>query len=768
MNTIRLFLCLLINISCIYPLLAQYSTIQGKITDEQNVPLPYVTLQLATSDSIFIQGTTTDEQGNYKFTEVGPGNYRLFLSSVGYEQKMYPFQQENKDHVLSDIMLKSSSMALKEIEVKALPIVHLDDRMLVFPEKQQVRHAYTGYDLLDNLMLPGVKVDRHEGKVTTFRGDVTLYINGRKVDYHEVKNLRPRDIEKVEYFDAPTGKYAMDVASINYITKKYDTGGYVSADAKQTIGYLNGDYNAAAKVSHKNTSFTVWGGHRMQNYEGTRSIADETYIFPEYEINKHSETLDGLSRTNRQYIQASVENTTDRRTLMGRAGFTRNATPEEWQASQTIYSHQPTDQFNTYSERKQTALTPNLQLYGSFKIKDNQRLEANLNSSYSSTIYERTYQEDAFHSYTHAEEDYYNLSANLNYVLQMKNKQSLAVQAYHFYYNTSTDYSGDYDRRSNIRSNESLLFVEYGIPLGEKVSVHVGPGISSLVYQTDDGQRRYTLSPRLHFRSSIRPTNKQAISINISIGNITPQYNMLNTVEQNVDSFRIIRGNPNLAITKMYSGSLSYNLQAGNFNIYAFGSYDFNQDAPLMYYFTEKEKIVTSYRSDNMLHMVNTGIGVTWRFFQNLHINLDGYYGLLANTGGIPYSFHYFSGSAKINYYWKSLGVSAFFDAPSLGLANFDLSCIRNPINYGISMNWSYRNLWVEAGTNAPFSKDLYRGGYLEAFPAVYRYDKTVHDRTYQQMGWVKVAYTFDFGRKTARTRTDAGADIQSTILKAE
>ena len=406
----------LLLVFCLYCqfVFPQYSAISGKITDEKAQPLPYVTVQLTTPDSVFVQGVTSNEGGGYTLTNVGPGHYLLLLSSIGYELVALPFRMENTDMTMPDIAMKSSSVALREVKVKAQSIVHLDDRMLVFPEKQQVRHAYTGYDLLDNLMIPSIQVDRQEGKVTTFRGEVTLYINGRKADYQEVKNLRPRDIEKVEYFDAPTGKYAMDVASINYITKKYDTGGYVSADAKQTIGYLNGDYNAAAKVSHKNTSFTVWGGHRMQSYEGTRSIVDETYIFPEYEINKHDETLDGISRTNRQYVYANVENMTDRRTLMGRLGFTRNATPEEWQTLQTIYSHQPTAPLGTYSDRSQTALIPNLQLYGSFKIKNNQRLEASLNGSYSNTVYERTYDEDAFHSYTHAHEDYYNLFANLN------------------------------------------------------------------------------------------------------------------------------------------------------------------------------------------------------------------------------------------------------------------------------------------------------------------------------------------------------------------
>ena len=41
------------------------------------------------------------------------------------------------------------------------------------------------------------------GDVSTFNGSVTLYINGVKSTYLEVKNLRPRDVEKIEYIARP-------------------------------------------------------------------------------------------------------------------------------------------------------------------------------------------------------------------------------------------------------------------------------------------------------------------------------------------------------------------------------------------------------------------------------------------------------------------------------------------------------------------------------------------------------------------------------------
>ncbi|MFR3426028.1 MAG: hypothetical protein ACLTSS_07855 [Phocaeicola coprocola] len=79
------------------------------------------------------------------------------------------------------------------------------------------------------------------------------HTRGKSRRHRDVQSLRPRDIEKVEYFDVPTGRYSSDIAAINYITKQYRSGGYVSLDGQQTIGYLNGDYNVSAKVSHGNT-----------------------------------------------------------------------------------------------------------------------------------------------------------------------------------------------------------------------------------------------------------------------------------------------------------------------------------------------------------------------------------------------------------------------------------------------------------------------------------------------------------------------------------
>ena len=763
MREIQIYIIITLLFSPIF-LFAQYSTITGKITDEKAQPLPYVTLQLTTPDSVFIQGTTTEEQGNYKLTEVGPGDYLLFLSSVGYGQKVYPFRQENKDRALPDIILKSSSVALQEVEVKAQSIVQLDDRMLVFPEKQQVRHSYTGYDLLDRLMIPGLDVDRRGGSVKNFAGTVTLYIDGRKADFREVQSLRPRDVEKVEYFEAPTGKYAMDVASINYITKKYTSGGYVSLDARQTIGYLQGDYNASMKINKGNTAFTVWGGHNMTRYGGSHTVSDETYTFPDQSITKHSETTDGLQRSNRQYAQAKVNNRTDRRTMEAKLGFARNANPGSWQTSQTVYDEHD-DGNLTRSEQSQLGISPKMQLYGNFKIQDNQSLETSLGGLYSNTLYERNYDEGNFHSYTHVDEDYYQFSANLNYALQMKRQQSLAVHLTYAHSINSANYTGDYDQSTKYWFGHANLLAEYAIKW-KKLSISLNAGLASELYQLRDRDLTRSLLPLGNIRLSYRLTNKQMLTFYTSVRSVPPFFTWLNPIEQKVDSFMVKRGNPDQRWLIMNNNRLNYSLQAGKFNINALVAFHYNSNLPLSYYFVENDKIVNSYSNDIKGKEVDALLSVTWKAIPNLQIKAEGSYTYLSTKGLISFRHNIWEGVLQINYYWKSLGINAFIKTP---VHSMDLSAAhtQDALNYGLSVNWSYRNWWIEAGVNAPFTKDRYKRFFFNLSP-VYSYDKTIHDRTYQQTGWVKVAYNFDFGRKTAKDKDRVNTNIQSTILKVE
>lgn len=127
----------------------------------------------------------------------------------------------------------AKNVTLNEVTVTASNIVRVDDHLQIRPNEQQRRHASTGYELLENIMLPGVIVNTRSGKVEAMGMAATLYLNGQVCDAQDIRMLRPRDIEKIEYHDIPSGKYAKDKIAINFITKQYKYGGYVQMDAMQ-------------------------------------------------------------------------------------------------------------------------------------------------------------------------------------------------------------------------------------------------------------------------------------------------------------------------------------------------------------------------------------------------------------------------------------------------------------------------------------------------------------------------------------------------------
>lgn len=160
---------------------------------------------------------------------------------------MAPFAMAQGPDVDSTNFRDSSPKMLGEVVVNASYMTRESDHILALPTKEQRKHAFSGYDLLRNLMIPGVIIDRTSNTVSTPTGNATLYIDGREATAREILSLRPKDIARVEYYDIPTGKYAKDASAINFLIKKPDNGGYTQIDALQGIGFLNGDYNLVSK-----------------------------------------------------------------------------------------------------------------------------------------------------------------------------------------------------------------------------------------------------------------------------------------------------------------------------------------------------------------------------------------------------------------------------------------------------------------------------------------------------------------------------------------
>ena len=728
-------------------------------------PLPYVTVRLLETDSTFVSGVTTDTLGKYVFSNIEKGNYLVALSSIGYKPAFIQIKMSDKNLEVPLVTLETENVVLGEVVVKGSSFIRKDDHVLVIPDKQQVKHASTGYDLLYNLMIPNIEVNKRTGTVSTFGGEVSLYINGEKADYRDVQSLRPRDIENVEYYDVPTGKYANDVAAINYIVKKRQSGGYIFADGKQTIGYMAGDYNIGGKVDHGNTSYSFWGGHTMQKYKGSIVDKNETILFPDYTVYRNRETTAGNYRNNQQYMQFKVSNVNKKRNLSAQIALVRNETPSDENYGLLDYSGHYTYSTRSTDSKQEQNLSPSLRLFGNFNIGKNQTLEFTAKGSYTQNDYTRQYTENENNSLSDVKEDLYSFNFSANYNIKLQHQNSFGVDIRHYHNITSSTYAGDYSSWQHLWTGESMFMLNYSQRFGKHFTMILRPGLSWMNYKLHTEDVRRYCSLKTSSRFSYQFNKKQQLTLAADAGVNQPDISYMNNVDQTVDFLQIKRGNPFLDDMQLYNISLLYNGVFGKLNVVGGPGYSIYTHNVSPIYYLEGDKLIGSYRSDGNIYGLGIILNISYHVTDNLRTKLAFKYLNVQTRKNYNINLDSYSAILDINYFLKDFSINLFGKIPTEKIETSTLIVSKSPATYGASVSWSHKGWYIEAGTENPFTR---HSRYREhADYGVYQYNQVQTSRIYQRTGYVKLAYTFDFGRKTSRDKNDVDRSINSAIMKA-
>ena len=727
-------------------------------------PLPYVTVRLLETDSTFVSGVTTDTLGKYVFSNIEKGNYLVALSSIGYKPAFIQIKMSDKNLKVPLVTLETENVVLGEVVIKGSSFIRKDDHVLVIPDKQQVKHASTGYDLLYNLMIPSIEVNKRTGTVSTFGGEVSLYINGEKADYRDVQSLRPRDIENVEYYDVPTGKYANDVAAINYIVKKRQSGGYIFADGKQTIGYMAGDYNIGGKVAHDNTSYSFWGGHTMQKYKGSIVDKNETILFPDYTVYRNRETTAGNYRNNQQYMQFKVSNVNKKRNLSAQIALVRNETPSDENYGLLDYSGHYTYSTRSTDSKQEQNLSPSLRLFGDFNIGKNQTLEFTAKGSYTQNDYTRQYTENENNSLSDVKEDLYSFNFSANYNIKLQHQNSFGIDIRHYHNITSSTYAGDYSSWQHLWTGESMFMLNYSQRFGKHFTMILRPGLSWMNYKLHTEDVRRYCSLKTSSRFSYQFNKKQQLTLAADAGVNQPDISYMNNVDQTVDFLQIKRGNPFLDDMQLYNISLLYNGVFGKLNVVGGPGYSIYTHNVSPIYYLEGDKLIGSYRSDGNIYGLGIILNISYHVTDNLRTKLAFKYLNVQTRKNYNINLDSYSAILDINYFLKDFSINLFGKIPTEKIETSTLIVSKSPATYGASVSWSHKGWYIEAGTENPFTR---HSRYREhADYGVYQYNQVQTSRIYQRTGYVKLAYTFDFGRKTSRDKNDVDRSINSAIMK--
>lgn len=751
----------------ILPSQAQH-ILKGVIVDESNTTIPAVTVRILNTDSTFIAGSVTDDHGLFRFENVEAGNYILAISCIGYTNLFLNMEMPQTSYDLPTIALKEDNVTLDAVTVIGSSFIQKKDHLLVIPDKQQIKHAFSGYDLLYNLMIPGLTIDKKKKTVTSMAGEATLYINGVKADMREVQALQPKDIERIEYYTLPThGQFMGDAASINYITKVYQTGGYITVDGEQTIGYTKGDYNVAAKVAHGNTNYTFFGGYNTQKYDGVEVKKNEELLFSDNTVHRQTMNSGAKYKGNQQYAQFKISNDTKKRNLSAQASFVRDDMPEDSQNGLLTYAENETQTVRSFDRNASENMRGDINLNGLFNVSPHRQWKLRVNGSYNKNAYDRTYAENERTSQTHVSENLYSFDAQIAYRHEFDRSNSLYSRITHFHNTSSTSYSGDYTSWQHLWKGESLLQVDYTHMFGEKTMMMLSPGLSWMNYKLHGNDLVSCWNVRVNGWVRHVINSKQWVGAGFSAGNNQPDISYLNTSNQTIDFYQVKRGNPYLDNTSLYQCFAMYEGQFHRlFNLQLKLWYTKDVHNTYAYYFLEKDKIISTYASDDSYDTANTEMSVTSRISDNLRINAGfKYQYMYVPDKSDVLSQHNIVGSVDVNYFIKSFAINAYARSTEKILDQTSRVYMKSPASYGLSVRYSSKNWMAEVGTNNPFTKHLYYREYADY--GVYRYNQEQTSRIYQQTAYIKLAYTFDFGKKTSRENNNVDRSINSAILKA-
>ena len=749
------------------PLQSQ-NILKGMIVDEMNVAVPNVTVRILSPDSAFVNGEVTNDKGSFLCKNIKAGTYILALSCIGYTNLFLDFNMPDSDYELPLVKLQTDNILLDAVTVTGSTLIHKEDHLLVIPNKKQIKHSFSGYDLLYNLMIPGLTVDRKKKSVTAMSGAATLYINGVKADMREVQNLQPKDIERIEYYTLPTiGQFTGDAASINYITKVYKTGGYITLDGEQNIGYLKGDYNIGAKMSHNNTSYTLFGGYNMEDYNGTESNKNEYLLFPDYTVNRTTTTEGAKYKNNQQYAQFKVSNDTKKRNLSAVASFVRNATPHDNMNEILNYSGYDEHAEASSDKKDNESLKSAINLDGIFRVNENKEWKIRLNGAYTKNSYNRMYREGEQKSVSNADEDLYSFDTQVAYRYQPNTDNSLYGRITHFHNVTSSLYSGDYSSWQHLWKGETLLQFDYTHKFGEKVITMLSPGCSWLNYKLHGNELQSYWNFRLNAWVRYLFHSKHWAGIGGSLGNNQPDISYLNTANQTIDFYQIKAGNLYLDNTKIFTAFAMYEGELHRLlNVQCKLWFKKNTNNIYADYYIEKDKLISSYASDDSFNSTSAEVAISSRCSDNLRTNVRFKYEYMCVPGKSGLNQKNFSASLDVNYFIKSFVMNAYVKTSEKTLDETTLSFVKIPASYGLSVRYSRNNWMAEVGTENPFTKHLHYREYADY--GVYRYNQIRTSRIYQQTGYIKIAYTFDFGKKTSRESNSVDKNINSAILKVK
>ena len=262
---------------------AQNGQINGKLTDENNVPIPFASVLLKNaSDSILYKGEITGESGEFEFQRLNAGTYFILIKNPGYSEfissQVVVSEQSKMD--LGSINLKISATDLKAVTVEAeRPFIEREaDKLVVNIENSIIQTGSSVLEVFEKL--PGVLVDQDGNIRIRGKQGVIVVIDGKPTALsgqdlvNMLRGMSSSNVQKIEIITNPSAKWDASGSSgiLNIIMKKNKLEGY---NGSASLNYGQGrypKYGASFSLNYKINKINLFFNYSYSNRKAFNNL----------------------------------------------------------------------------------------------------------------------------------------------------------------------------------------------------------------------------------------------------------------------------------------------------------------------------------------------------------------------------------------------------------------------------------------------------------------------------------------------------------------
>lgn len=647
---------------------------------------------------------------------------------------------------------------LEGIVVTGENVIRKDGHVVYLPDKKQRKHASNSMDLLDNLMIPGLEINKFEAVVTYANNNVELYIDGRKASAQEIYYLRAKDIANVEYHDTPIGQYSNDYMAVNFITKQYKFGGYVQSEAMQTIGYGSGNLGLSAKFDRGKSSYTLMSGGSYSNYGNSLSKNTEIFNYPSGPVERASKQSDSKFEQYTGYLQFIHQHRKSNNMFQAVYSIVGNNTAKDKVWGE--YS-QSADDVDYSVDGNKFGLYPSVTLFDRMTFGKDKSLTVNLSTGYSYNEYNRNRKDALSLYFTEASEDKYTASLTMRYnARHSKGNWGAALRNYFVCYNSN--YGGSYKSWSHFSSLNSMASVNYDMSLVRNVRMSAVGSVNMFHYSVHNYRRTTKVYPYSKLTFTYRKDNDLLSWNNIYTAGSLP-ISMLCNTSVVVDDKMDRQGNPELEVERQYYTQLLYSKTLQRFAITASAAYSHKWYFLVpVYLMDNSQRLNISYSDDARLHSIQARLNASYKVGQNLRLSASADFMRHIVYGARSAERSTLFCRLVAQWYLGDFALRGYVSSPQKALMASSVTFVDAPVNYGFSVMYRHDNLSLSLEAYRPFSHAWVNTKTSSELYSCNGSNLSVTSRDYIRLG---VVYSLDFGRKTSREENKVSTNTNSTLL---